>query len=235
VCDNATVASVTAPSGVEGAHPLVVSRSAGDPKDPAAAVVTEVRRIADGCRACSYSHDPVVDEASGRYELDCSSFANYVLGNATPSHFLALAGAPDARPLARDYAAFFASLSPRDASGRWQRVERPIDLVPGDVVAWTLDQEKNAGDTGHVLFVVDTPFANPDRRDEVLITTGDSTWHPHGSIDPRAKSGRGGVGVGGLLGLVVDGQGHVAGYRWNGGCGPDQSSPTLAMAHPTTP
>jgi len=103
------------------------------------------------------------------------------------------------------------------------------------MIAWTLDPEQNAGDTGHVLFVVSNALVNPSRNDEVVVVVADSSWHPHGTIDPRAQTGASGVAIGGVFGIVVDAHGAPVAYRWNGGCGPDAVAANLALAHAVTP
>ena len=110
-------------------------------------------------------------------------------------------------------------------------MEHAADLVPGDIVAWVLDPDSNNGDSGHVLFVTGPVGVNADRADEVLVPVTDATWHPHGTIDPRSRSHTGGIGAGGVIGVLTDSSGAPKGYRWNGGCGPDQSSDVISLGH----
>ena len=34
-----------------------------------------------------YQHNPVIDPATGTYDLDCSEFVSYVLRGVTPAHY----------------------------------------------------------------------------------------------------------------------------------------------------
>lgn len=246
VCSNDDAGAV-AVAGKEGADPTG-SGDAGPPRDAggapvdasgdapratsgAAAITQEIDRELGLIRSTAYSHETQVDERAGTFNVDCSGFLNYVLERAVPAQYEAFHAATTSRPLAKDYANYMNALpsgAPRDG---WRRVTRAIDLVPGDMVGWVLNPDSNNGDSGHVVFVSGAVGINADRADEVLVPVTDATWHAHGTIDPRSKSKSGGIGTGGMIGILIDGNGAPKGYRWNGGCGPDQGSAVLSMGH----
>lgn len=174
----------------------------------ATSLLTEVDRQLRAVRVTSYSHAVRIDEASGTFVYDCSGFVGYAVGNVNGA---ALREVRDGgkRPLAKHFEAFFAAI-PAHAS-HWSRVERAIDLAPGDVVAWIRPPDSTSKNTGHVLVV----HGAPSRRaaGEILVPIADSTAVPHGSTDSRAAAHASGLGTGSIV-LVVDDAGRPTGFRW---------------------
>jgi hypothetical protein len=187
-----------------------------------------MNRELSNMRSSTYQHTLNVDEASGTYDYDCSLFVGYALGRAFPSGWNALVAATKARPQAADIETFFASIPIGGSTAGFARVARPIDLVPGDVVAW-LEPADISGNTGHTFFVHGTPSVNPSNGGEILVPIEDATSSPHGATDSRWPSNTG-LGTG-TVGLLIDGNGAPIGYRWTGGVSTKLEYTSIAMAH----
>jgi hypothetical protein len=179
-------------------------------------VITEATRILEHAVFTTYSHETRIDEIEGRFELDCSAFANYVLSRAEPAAGQALASGavhPE-RPLARDFFSWFRDISSQDS--RWLHLSDVRELQPGDFIAWLIPPESNSRDTGHVMIVKQSPYANPENSGEWLTSVIDAAASGHGKNDRRRKAGPNGVGSG-VVGLVADDRGRPLAFRWSGG------------------
>jgi hypothetical protein len=186
--------------------------SAQSPKaaDGAAKLAQEVRRILASTKTTEYSHRTEVDEAQGKYPLDCSGLACYVLEHKFLQHYKAVrVPKGQSRPCAIDFYRFFAGLPAAPPRDGWQRVPRLLDAWPGDVLAWKADQPK-PGSTGHVVFVDSAPTAEKDGQ--VRVDVIDSTSSGHGG-DTR-KPGQTGIGRG-TMWFAVDANGQPTAYRWS--------------------
>jgi hypothetical protein len=166
-------------------------------------------------RCTSYDHKTNVDEAKGIYDFDCSGFIDYVLSRVRPQALIIIPHQEHIRPLADDFYCYFTNRSSTPNDARWSRIERPIDLLTGDLIAWlqfpqSLDQQY----TGHVMMVRSVPSLNPMRFDEVLIPVIDSTVSPHAN-DTRPE-GSTGLGTG-TIGINVNGAGYPLGFYWSDG------------------
>jgi hypothetical protein len=231
----------------EGDPPLPISRDAGDQGDAAASSETapsdaptgagpsgaalideEANRQLAAMISSTYQHTTHVDEAKGIFDYDCSGFVGYDLSRAVPDGFATLKSATVARPLAEDFEHFFAEIS--STRGRWRRVSRALDLVPGDIVAWLQPAEIASANTGHVMIVHGKPEKNPKREGEVLVPIVDATSSPHGPADSRAATGATGLGTG-TIGLFVDAKGAPVRYRWTGGYSSSEYTTAIALGH----
>ncbi len=200
--DGAPTPPVVEDAAPPSAVPTTTSRGA--------AIVAEIARELANKKSAVYSHTTFVDEAKGVYNFDCSGFLGYALDRAFPAGIAALRAATRARPLAEDFARFIST-----TTAQWSRVDRAIDLKPGDLVAWLQPADIPSANTGHAMFVYGAPIANPSRS-EVIVPIADATSTPHGSSDPRTAAGATGLGVG-SIGLIVDGAGKPTAFYWNGG------------------
>jgi hypothetical protein len=115
----------------------------------------EALRVLANTRHTHYQHTIYIDEATGTYDLDCSGFVSYLLGNVAPRHLGSITK-PDTRMrlLAVDYCRFFAALSATAIAG-WQAVDRLSDAARGDIVTWALTPPHH--DSGHIFVIADTP------------------------------------------------------------------------------
>ena len=104
------------------APPPVVEDSDDDPEatddviptaspNTSSTLLAEARRELAAARESHYAHHTSVDEARGSFDYDCSGFVGYALARATPQAFAAVTAATRARPLAKDFYAFFAIFS----------------------------------------------------------------------------------------------------------------------------
>jgi hypothetical protein len=181
----------------------------------------EVRRVFSTMKSSEYSHKTEVDEQQGKYFLDCSGLACYVLQHEFPQHYKAIPfPGRRARPLAADFCRFFKELpvTPLGRNG-WQRIASLLDAQPGDIVAWE-SYDPKTGSTGHVVFVDGTPVRLEDGQ--VRVEVIDSTRHGHG--DDTRKADQTGLGRG-TMWFTVDDEGQPTGYRWSRSSGKLQQRP----------
>ena len=221
--------SGTGPAADSGATPAPSPSPA--PGTPGAALIAAeaVRELAV-LKTSTYDHTTSVNESAGQFNFDCSGFVGYDLSKSLPDALGTLTAATTARPLAKDFEAFFAAIPTGGKTGRWHRVVRAADLVPGDVVAWLKPADVASSNTGHVLIVRLPVTPNPKRTDEWLVPITDSTSTPHGATDSRTPTGATGLGTG-TIGLLVDGGGAPIGYRWTGGVSVHDELTTISLGH----
>lgn len=175
----------------------------------------EADRIWDNMKSTTYDHKTNVDEADGIYDFDCSGFIDYVLSKVRPGARAAIPHQGHIRPLADDFYHYFMNLSDKPNNAGWSRIERPIDLLPGDIIAWLQSPlSRDHQDTGHIMMVESMPSVNPMRTEEVLIPVIDSTVSPHAN-DTRPE-GSTGLGMG-TIGINVNGTGNPLGFYWHNG------------------
>lgn len=195
--------------------PALLLAAPAPPSARAMRLLGEGQRELRALRRGSYDHRTFVDEAAGRFDYDCSGFIHYALGRVDPEarRCFPVTSESKKRPLAQDFHAFFKGLG-EAGLGPWRRVRRARDLQPGDLVAWLRAPGSDSRNTGHVMLVREPAYANPSRRDEILVPVIDSTLSAHAQ-DSRARSD---TGLGqGLVGILVDEEGFPLGYRWKGG------------------
>ncbi|MBV9273478.1 MAG: hypothetical protein JO333_06260 [Verrucomicrobia bacterium] len=83
-----------------------------------------------------YQHKTHVDQAAGIFDLDCSSFVDYLLKRIAPCQYTKLPIEPgQVRPRAVAYYDFLATLPKKPTPGR-EPVHHVSDLRPGDLIAW---------------------------------------------------------------------------------------------------
>jgi len=129
-----------------------------------------------------------------------------VLSQTAPDHYATLvAAAGEPMPRAFDYCGFFGSLPPEAVDG-WEEVEVLADAALGDLIAWKLPLEPHQ-DTGHVVFVAETPAM--DDQGHFAVRVYDSASVPRvsgGGLWPRRRRQtrkRPGTGNGHILGLAA--------------------------------
>ncbi len=188
----------------------------------------EARREILAMVTSRYEHTTSVIESKGEFDYDCSGFVDYALARALPDAFATLRAATGPRPLARDFVVFISAL--RAPRGRWRRVSRAIDLVPGDIVAWLKPHDVVSSNTGHVMIARERPTPNPEDETEILVPITDATKRPHGPSDSRTQAEATGLGTG-TIGLLVDADGAPRRYRWTGGFSPKIETTEIALGH----
>ncbi len=178
---------------------------------PAKTLVAEATRIVTTAKATTYSHKTFVDEAAGRFEVDCSGFVGYLLRRVAPQARKELVAATVKRPLAKHFVSFIAGL-PEKGAGRWARLDDARKLRAGDLIAWTRAADSKSTNTGHVMLVAGPPTHHGARVVKVPIF--DSTALAHGATDKRAAGSPNGVGQGTIV-LRTDRSGKPLAFRWS--------------------
>jgi hypothetical protein len=204
-----------------------------DPSTPRRLVAAAAALIVESVRHTHYQHDPVIDPATGTYDLDCSEFVSYVLHGAVPRQYAQVPKRPGARcPRAFEYCDYFRGLA-ADGRGGFQtssvidgalvyesaRGWRPVASLnaarEGDIVAWRLAHPQPGQDTGHVFVVAERPVDLAAGL--VAVRAYDSSDVPHFD-DSRSGAGEFRSGVGsGTLHFEVDQLGAPRAVRFGAG------------------
>lgn len=221
-------------SGLEGKDPGLVGVGADASPPPAGTgftvLLAEANRELARMRSSTYTHTTSVDEQAGTFDYDCSGFIDYALARVLPDAYATLRAATTVRPVASSYESFFETATPDAGAsrGRFRRVARVSDLVPGDIVAWLKPPALTSTNTGHVMIVRGAVQARG--ATEFIVPVIDSTSSPHGTSDSRSASGATGLGTGSMI-LVVDTAGAPRQYRWSTWSGSVSYSTPIALGH----
>ncbi len=157
----------------------------------ASALYAEAVRVLSQVRSTRYTGNYVVDEETGRFELNCSGFLSMLLYEVNPSALATVdRSGKHYRPRAEDFHRSILRAGPKGDGTGWLRLERVSDLRPGDVVAWLRPAERSASSaTGHVMVALGGPRSNPARPGEVLLPVADCTLSPHGDLAAMGEAG----------------------------------------------
>ncbi len=178
--------------------------------EPRARVLAAAENVLKNLRETAYDHTPEVDEKAGRYRLDCSGLAAYLLRSAASWSLAAVpVGRGKSRPRAVDFTAIFACARNTPVPG-WEAVPRVVDALPGDFIAWRREVLPEKGNTGHIVMILEKPVRESDGTVRVRIF--DATTGPHG--DDTRPEGTTGVGVG-TMWFRVDARGRPVAYHWS--------------------
>jgi len=180
-----------------------------------------------------YQHNPVIDPATGTYDLDCSEFVSYVLNAVAPEHYVRIPKEPSRIcPLAFEFCDYFRSLvydetygwrRSSDVDGAlvyegaqgWKRVARLSEARRGDVIAWRFPHWAAGTDTGHVFIVAEKPA--PAVSGLTALRVFDSSTTPHFD-DSREQGGTFESGVGrGTIMFHVDRAGAPTAFQFGPG------------------
>lgn len=174
----------------------------------------EAKRELSLMRTSVYQHRTDVDEATGRFNYDCSGFLDYALQRIAPKAYaeIPISKTISKRPLAEDFYWLFSSAT--KTSSHWERISQASHLRAGDIVAWLRPMDNDSLNTGHVMLVRANPSVNPRQPDEILIPVIDSTTSPHAQ-DSRHE-GQTGLGSG-VIGVIVNNKSEPIAYHWRGG------------------
>ena len=166
-------------------------------------LAAKAESIINSVSQTDYQHTDNIDPDAGVYDCDCNGFVGYILETSAPAHYALVPREDDQpRPRAFEYHDFFASLPPEAPDG-WHRILRFADARRGDIVAWRFPLIEAGHDTGHVVFLAETPSVQEDGTFAVRVY--DSAAEPHfedtrGSGDGQFPSG---VGTG-FINFQVD-------------------------------
>ena len=125
--------------------------------DPGCKIYKDANRIIENINNngfTAYSHTTNVDDATGRYYVDCSGLLYYILKYSIPltDHYEAMLKVKSEnhkRPLAGDVYNFLTSA---DHPG-WVTVDRLDDAQPGDIIVNKYGADSRSRSTGHVVIV----------------------------------------------------------------------------------
>jgi hypothetical protein len=226
--DGETEPAVAGTEGDDETLPAPSAPRPGTATPGSAALLTEANRQLAAKTASTYSHHTHIDEARGSYDYDCSGFVGYALGRAAPDAFAELTTATVRRPLSKHIVSFVDGIPAVGHAGRWRRLMRAVDLVPGDIVAWLKPADSTSTNTGHVMIVRGAPTPEATRPERVAVPIIDSTAMRHGASDSRPVHGSG-LGTGTIV-LVVDASGAPAHFHWTPGKAREHTS-AIALAH----
>jgi hypothetical protein len=160
-----------------------------------------------------YQHVEKVDVDRGVYDCDCNGFVSIVMERAAPGHYAMIPKEADQlRPRAFEYYVFFSSLTP-ESTGGWHRIDFLRDARRGDIVAWRFPKVEKGHDTGHVIFVAETPTV--DASGVFTVRIYDSSAQPHFDDTRGTGAGQAATGVGsGSIKFEVDGAGRPTAFQF---------------------
>ncbi len=185
-----------------------------EPELPLAGQVAEQAEfIVNNLQQTDYQYTDNIDVDNGIYDCDCSQFANFVLSQVAPDHYATLvAAAGEPVPRAFDYYDFFNSLPPQASDG-WEQVAVLTDAARGDLIAWKLPPVPHE-DTGHVVFVADTPAM--DDQGNFAVRVYDSAIVPHFDDTRGDDPGQWPNGVGsGFINFQVGDDGQPVAFQFS--------------------
>ena len=176
-------------------------------------IASQAESIVNNIQQTDYQHTDNIDVDSGVYDCDCNGFVGFVLENAAPLHYeMVPKEANQPRPRAFKYFEFFASLTP-ESPGAWRRIDLLHDARRGDILAWRFPTIKKDQNTGHVVFLAETPTLNDSGFFSVRVY--DSAAEAHFDDTRGNEPGEFPTGVGsGFINFKVDGAGRPTAYQF---------------------
>lgn len=180
-------------------------------------IADECERIVDTLTDTLYQYPPYyVDRGAGIYYIDCSGFASLVLEWMAPRHNGAIppeAGFP--APQAYLFFRFLSGLTTA-GSGGWSLVARLADVLPGDILAWTLGTVAPGHDTGHVFIVAGAPVVLDETH--MAVPAYDSSNIRHYEDSRHLPDGEQLTGVGsGMINFNVGPDGTPTAFQFGKG------------------
>lgn len=157
-----------------------------------------------------YSHQTMIDEQKGIYNVDCSAFVGYILQKKAP---LALEALPiDSgykRVRAQNFYDYFKALE-HTPSAHWIPIEAFSKLERGDVIVWKYDKALQKKDTGHIVIVSENPTREEQNLYRVRVIDASKGKHAN---DTRAEN-QDGIGSGDMW-FRVDEKDSPIGLYWS--------------------
>lgn len=179
--------------------------------EPGQVIVERLQKMLSGLTETAYQAGTKIDESTGSFKADCSGLVGYVLRDLYPEAYLSLRGteAPwRLRPVSVTYYETLDAAAKEKGTGHWRRVEKLMEVKPGDILAWRREVLEQGKATGHVAVVASDPIAEDDGR--VRIRVIDSTRGLH-SNDTRSEDNLG-VGSGDMF-FLMDEDGRPTGFQ----------------------
>jgi hypothetical protein len=174
---------------------------------------SEAELIVNSLEQTDYQHTLAIDVDRGIYDCDCNGFASFVLERSAPDHYAMIPKeATQPRPRAFEYHDVFASLTP-ESTGGWHRINLLRDARRGDMIAWRFPKIEPHHDTGHVVFVAETP--TEDGAGIFSARVYDSAAQPHFDDTRGAGAGQFATGIGsGIIKFKVDDAGRPTAFQF---------------------
>jgi hypothetical protein len=175
----------------------VVGPAAAPDSSPVLAAVTDQYTTMTATR---YQHHDVENAQAGTYFYDCVGMVTYTLHLAAPNAIGALESDLGIRkgfvPNPAHYLQWFTAL-PAEPNPFWLSVGHVEAILPGDVLAWTIEANNpHPIPAGHALIAAGPPLLLSDGSYALLVY--DSTGTPHGPYDTRRTNPRNELGPNGL-------------------------------------
>ena len=188
-------------------------------------IATQAEFVVNNLQQTDYQHTDNIDVDRGIYDCDCNGFVSFVMERAAPDHYAEIPKETDQpRPRAFKYYDFFNSLTPESADG-WHRIDFLQDARRGDIMAWRFPEIKPGHDTGHALFLAETPVA--DGSGVFSVRVYDSAAEPHFEDTRGDREGQFASGVGsGFINFTVDDLGRPEAFQF----APSEGFTTLPIA-----
>ncbi|KNC99418.1 uncharacterized protein SPPG_05659 [Spizellomyces punctatus DAOM BR117] len=173
-----------------------------------------------GLQKTTYTHVSRINGQRGTYHTDCSCFVSYLL--YTTGLTAHLQDVPKERndtavdppmPRAQDYANFIYGLN--STHPRWKRIHRVSDLIPGDLITWSIPSRTT--NTGHMMVVLADPITIPVSTNETWVHVADASSITH-EWDSACHDGvckRWGVGQGFVM--LLERAGRIVGFKFRSG------------------
>jgi cell wall-associated NlpC family hydrolase len=166
------------------------------------------------------------DSRHGVYVLDCSSYVDHLLEQATPNAYFSLVNSTGAdKPTTQHYYDFFTDLT-SDNNYYWNKVEDVDQLRAGDILVFRYTNHMGNQTGGHVVVVMDKPI----RDTNVFFLRVADSAHSRHSQDTRQRH-ESGIGIGTMLLKVNPKTGQPSAVAWGVG-GYWNKNVNFAMARP---
>jgi hypothetical protein len=202
---------VTAALLAWGSIGLVGSASSAE---PGSQLAVRIEKMLSQMKETAYQGATEINEETGSLKCDCSGLVCYALRDMFPEAYLSVRGMEAqarVRPMSITFYETFAAAAAGKGNGRWQAVEKLMDIKPGDILAWRKDVIEEGESSGHTAMVAGKPVLEKDGRVRVRVI--DSTRGPH-SNDTRTETTLG-VGSGDMY-FTADRDGRPSGFYVRG-------------------
>lgn len=149
------------------------------------------------------------DSKKGIYMLDCSGYLDNMLHQTSPKAYSLLSQSTGSdKPSSAHYYNFFNRLSPHSPPQRWNKIENPHELEPGDILVFQYTNKRGRASGGHVMLVMSKPEKNAS---VFRVRVADSARTGH-SADTRGHHS--GIGIGTLLLKVNPATNKAYAFAW---------------------
>lgn len=174
------------------------------------AIYDEALRLLQMHKKSHYSHHRVIDENKGYFDVDCSSFVDYLLEKKAP---LARQELPidkgHVRARAQNFHDYFKRLE-EAPTAHWKAIKTIDALEVGDIIAWKYDASLKKKDTGHVVVVAQKAIQEDKNLYWLRIIDASKSKH---AFDTK-EGAQTGIGSG-IMWFRVNDQGIPIALHWS--------------------